>query len=104
MRALLKCRAGASSGSDSAQGRVTERRQLETTFSKKVSTRLLEKVGVTRKTGAFGVLDYLKMGIAFEQKKQFEKALDQYKKALSIDPKNKRANARLQAVLLLAIE
>jgi len=101
---IVEVQSGRIIGSDSAQGRVAERRHLETTFSKKVSSRLLEKVGVTRKTGAFGVLDYLKMGMQFEEKQQFEKALDQYKKALSIDPKNKQANARLQAVLLMAIE
>ncbi len=101
---IVEVQSGRVIGSDSAQGRVTERRHLETTFSKKVSSRLLSKIGVTRKTGVFGALHYLKMGIQFEEKQQFEKALDQYKKALSIDPKNQRAHARLQAVLLMAIE
>ena len=101
---IVEVQSGRVVGSDSAQGRVSERRHLETTFSKKVSSRLLSKVGLTQKAGASNVVDYLKMGMQFEKKQQFEKALTQYKKALSIDPKNEQAHTRLQAVLLLAIE
>ncbi|NOY85419.1 MAG: hypothetical protein GXO96_11485 [Nitrospirae bacterium] len=101
---IVEVQSGRVVGSDSVQGRVKARRELETTFSKKVSSRLLSKVGIIRKTGALSALDYLRMGIQFEKKQEFEKALTQYKKALSIEPENQQAHTRLQAVLLLAIE
>ena len=101
---IVEVQSGRVIASDSVEGRVTERRHMETAFAKTVSVLLLDKIGTARGFGRFTSLDYLKMGLQFEKKQEFEKALEQYKKALSIDPKNKQANARLQAVLLMAIE
>ncbi len=101
---IVEVQSGKIVGSDSIEGQVAERRHMETAFAKTVSVLLLDKIATARGFGRFTSLDYLKMGLQFEKKQEFEKALEQYKKALSIDPKNRQANARLQAVLLMAVE
>jgi TolB-like protein len=88
----------------SDEGLLDARNLIAREFSKKIADTLAANAGLSAKAVPETSEDFLRQGMAFEQSHENQKALEMYKKAVALDPKNREAKERLEALLLKELQ
>ncbi len=101
---IVEVQSGTVRASASREGAVRERKALETAFSKEMAALLFKKTGRPEHREPVTSADFFSRGLALEREKQTDQALDHYQKALVLDPSNRQARERLEALLLMTAE
>jgi TolB-like protein len=88
----------------SEEGLLEARNLVEREFSKKIADTLAANAGLTAKGVPATSEDFFRRGLEFEQSHENQKALEMYKKAVALDPKNREAKERLETLLLKELQ
>lgn len=99
---IVEVQSGTVKAGASKEGAVRERKALETAFSQEMAALLFKETGRPKHREPVTSADFFSRGLGLEREKQTDQALDHYQKALALDPSNRQARERLEALLLTA--